>query len=621
MIESFKSLFIKFKVSIKLLLFIALSVVIINMSSRMYDYKTEQFNTKVYSAVNENIINTIKLLIKQSQKDSIFDFIVKELRQYDFNIVVLLDEKKSQKINFRDSLPKNFIGNNYVLNKNADKVTMKIIENKGLDYYINLKDKYNIDQKTNNFETIYVTKNENENSIGYIIIMKSLDNIDMDDLYDNQNLHTSFTVFIIFALGLIVYYRNSYKYVKKIKKDNKKLLVLNSSLNEKNDELDFNKKKIANIFHIQPNIMIITDGKIIENANARFLGFFHRYKGGLAEFKQKHKCISEFFEPCDDKNIDTSEYFDSNTIEGIPWKDFILANFKRNYKVCMKDGKKRQHHFIIKMNEMKYAKLVKRYIVVSFIDITNEIVLRKEKQERQAIMMEQTKMAQMGEMMTYISHQWKQPLNTISLAASGMKFKNDVGLLKDGDINNFANDIIENSKFLSDTITDFTNFTKEKIEKTEIDLIEIINTVLKIIGPTYEKQDIKIIKNFTNEKVLKTMIAGELSQAIMSIMTNSKDELVKKEKDKKWIKIIVKKEDNNCIILIEDNAGGIPKNILPSIFKQYFTTKDEEMGTGLGLFISKRLIENNLNGNITTDNTDDGAIFKIKIPLDKIKKT
>ncbi len=547
-----------------------------------------------------------------------FDSIVKEIESYGFRTVVLIDEEKSDNIDIKESLSKQFISNNYVANTNANDISMKIIHNRGAEYYIDSQGGYDIHEETNSFETTYKIMDKNNHEIGHIILLKALDEINMGDLEINQQAHAGLTIFIILSIGLILYYRKSSKYIAKIKLDNEKLMVVNSEINDKNDKLDFNEKKIANIFHIQPNFMLISDGQSIESANARFLWFFSTYyEGGLEEFRKHHRCISDLFIPCEDSGIDTTDYISGNTIEGMPWKDYILKNYKRQYKVCMKDGKGDLHHFIIKMTEMEYAKLIKRYIVISFIDITHEIQMMKKSQEKQAIIMELTKIAQIGEMITHISNQCKQPLRALYLSANMIKSKKENGILNDDEINSFTKNIENNSELLTSIMNNFTSFIKNKAEAGQIDLVQIVNMALKIVSTTYKSQKIILVKHLCGEQLIKTIIPSELSQVIMNIMTNSKDALIKLEKQDKWIEISVKKKNNEAVITIEDNAGGIADDILPNIFNQYFTTKSEGNPAGIGLYTSKELVEKNFNGKLSVENTQNGAMFTIIIPLDQ----
>ena len=572
MFNDILALVTKFSVSIRIAIFIILSIATIYVSSILYNEQSTQFEHKIYKKINSDILETVSLLIKQKENASLltalalsrnpvlidtvfgkryvnlklkdfssqiqqysdfkdirfsiidsegniikrswtslveddmameeylqnmmdekdpisfyevnkfglminslvpvfydeevagmlnvithFDSIVKELQNYGFKTVIFLDEKKSSVIDIKQSFSKKFINNNYVANKNADDLSMKIITKNEPLYYINFEKEYQVNKKTNTFETVYLLRDKTNNPIAYMVLMKSLDEIKMDDLDANQTIHKAITIFFIVIIGLISYYRDSHNYTAKIKAENEKMVLFNAEIKEKNDELDFNEKKIANIFHIQPNFMLISDGHSIESANARFLWFMSTYypEGGLDEFRKHHNCISDYFVKCEDESIDTSDYISGDTIEGIAWKDYILENFKRQYKVCMKNGHGGLHHFIIKMTEMEYAKLVKRYIVISFIDITYEINLMKKNQTKQIDIALNKKDIQMHEQLIYISHQLKQPIKAITLDTKNMQFKNEMNQLKDGDLDKFSDNINMNAQFLLDTIEEF----------------------------------------------------------------------------------------------------------------------------------------------------------------------
>ena len=524
------------------------------------------------------------------------DSIVDKLSEYGFKSVIILNKEKSDLVDIRESFSKQFIGNYYVANRNANNITKKIIGNRGFEYYSNLsKDKYEVNDKTNSFETVYSIKGGKSNIFGYMVIMQPLDDIDLGELESNQEMHQMLTVFIVLSVGLIIYYRQSHNYIEQIKSDNEQMVVANSQINEKNDALDLNEKKIANIFHIQPNIMLISDGIHIENVNARFLGFFHRYKGGLDEWREKHTCISDFFEPCEDKSIDMTDYFDGDTIKDEPWKDYILANFKRNYKVCMRDGKGRQHHFILKMNEMEYAKLVKRYIVISFIDITNEITKNKEIRELQFNIAERSKTEQIKEMVSYLSTQWKQPLSNIKLLASEIKFKKEMGLLEDVDIENLSQKIINNSKILSESIIDYKQFVENKEKSSEINIVDNIKSSVKLVDAFYKSNKIDIRMNFAQDSMLVNIIPGNLSQSLLNIMTNIKDNFLQQDIENKYINIVVEKAKNNAYISIEHNSGEI---------------KNKEL-----VDITKRYIEVEIGGEVSIEEQKNGTVFTLTIPL------
>ena len=128
-------------------------------------------------------------------------------------------------------------------------------------------------------------------------------------------------------------------------------------------------------------------------------------------------------------------------------------------------------------------------------------------------------------------------------------------------------------------------------------------------------KDINLIQNIDEESVKIKLVKGELTQVLINIINNAKDALVERHVENPWIKIELKKQKEHALITIEDNAGGIPKDILPKIFDQYFTTKDDEKGTGLGLHMSYQIINDSFKGNLYVENSPFGAKFFIDIPL------
>ncbi len=288
----------------------------------------------------------------------------------------------------------------------------------------------------------------------------------------------------------------------------------------------------------------------------------------------------------------------------MPWKDYILKNYKKNYKVCMRNGHGKLHHFIIKMNEMEYAKFIKRYIVISFIDITHEINIMKKRQAEKIIMVEKTKNLQLNEIILEMSKKFNKPIETIKFDIDGLRQRKEQKIVKEQEIK-------DTQKKVKKLITDNKN------EIRQVNITEVVSELVKTIEKTYKDDNINIVQKFTSEKLLKTILYGDLSKIIINIISNAKDELIKKDILNKWIEINIKKVNKEAIITIEDNAGGILKDNILNIFEQYFTTKDHRYFSGLGLFVSKRLVENSLNGLVSVENTKNGAMFIIKIPLDK----
>ena len=354
-----------------------------------------------------------------------FNSFTQDFLNLGYNSIIFLDKKRSQQVDIQYSVSKNFIDDYYVVNKNADDVSMKILTNKGLEYYMNLKDSYFIDEETNSFGIVYKIKNTKDEIMGYMVLIKKLSDIDMENMEIIQNIIKYITIFLIIAIGLILYYQNVAKQIGVLQEENDELKVINSTINEKNSELDLNEKKMVNMFNIQPNFVISTNGKTIENINTRMRWLLcgDNKEQGESQIKQKYKCISELFEPCDLSN--NSEYLVGDTIEGIPWKDYMLTNFKRDYKACIRDPNGILRHFKIKIDEMKYLSPSQRYIIIVFNDIT-KIVLRNQ--------------------------EIKNSLNKILLTTTDLKFKNDTNIIKTEDINSMSNDILEGANAINKLI-------------------------------------------------------------------------------------------------------------------------------------------------------------------------
>jgi signal transduction histidine kinase len=238
--------------------------------------------------------------------------------------------------------------------------------------------------------------------------------------------------------------------------------------------------------------------------------------------------------------------------------------------------------------------------------------------EKEKRLVDQSKSAQMGAMIGNIAHQWRQPLSLISTATTGMLLQKECGLLGDDEFKKNCTAINEQVQYLSKTIDTFTNYIKEKKEFKEVILQDRINSTIHIIETNLLNNHVKLINNVNELEDIKIkLVLGELSQVIINICNNAKDILSTQVKKDKWVRIDLKKTENRVQILIEDNGGGIPDDVMPSIFDPYFTTKHQSQGTGLGLHMSKEIIEKSLNGKLEAKNTNNGALFIIELPFSK----
>ena len=243
---------------------------------------------------------------------------------------------------------------------------------------------------------------------------------------------------------------------------------------------------------------------------------------------------------------------------------------------------------------------------------------QKEKTKQQNIIAHQAKMAAMGEMIGNIAHQWRQPLSSISVSSTGMIMQKQMNILEDEFLLKGLKQINDSVQYLSTTIDDFRNFYKTDKNKQEFNLNKTIEKVINLIDPQFKSHGIKIIENI--EDISITTYENELIQVILNLLNNSRDELIKKDSDfEKLVFIIVSKNGENISIIVKDNAGGIPEGIINRVFEPYFTTKNQSHGTGIGLYMSKEIINKSMKGEISVNNTSfehngktyTGAMFEI----------
>ena len=231
-------------------------------------------------------------------------------------------------------------------------------------------------------------------------------------------------------------------------------------------------------------------------------------------------------------------------------------------------------------------------------------------------MFEQIKMAQMGELIGNIAHQWRQPLSVISTVASGMKLKKEMNLLRDEDFQSYIDKIVQNSQLLSKTIDEFRDYIKESHKEKDVVVQDRVEMALKIIEPSCELNNIKIIREFVEkEPIYFRLISGELLQVLISVLNNAKEALCDKDIENKWIKYSISQDDIRTLITVEDNAGGIDESIKDKIFNPYFTTKHQSQGTGIGLYNCYNIMTKHLNGKLYFVNTNEGTKFCIELPV------
>ena len=234
----------------------------------------------------------------------------------------------------------------------------------------------------------------------------------------------------------------------------------------------------------------------------------------------------------------------------------------------------------------------------------------KKNREKDKQLLYQSKLATMGEMISMIAHQWRQPLSAINAITISTKIKLFQREIDREFITKKMETILKYTDYLSHTIEDFRNFFKTTKEKKNVTYQKIIDSVLDIIEISLKNKNIELIKIIEFNKEI-CVFENELKQVILNLIRNAEDVLIERKIINPKIFISVFKKNDKILFQINDNAGGIDEKIMDKIFEPYFSTKDEKNGTGLGLYMSKIIVEEHLKGEIVVFNSDEGAVFQI----------
>ncbi|WP_456323310.1 PAS domain-containing sensor histidine kinase [Hydrogenimonas sp.] len=238
----------------------------------------------------------------------------------------------------------------------------------------------------------------------------------------------------------------------------------------------------------------------------------------------------------------------------------------------------------------------------------------RKNEEKQKMLFFQSRMANLGQMMANIAHQWRQPLTELSLTLFNIKkVAHQQDLKKVDAFYEESKQIMQN---MSQTIEDFINFFKPGKPKEVFAPAQSVEDALQVFGKTLDKNQIDIKKRIDESLKIKG-VRNELSQVLINLFQNANEAFEGASKESgRNIDISVAKGPNGCVrISVEDNAGGIPEDVLERLFEPYYTTKHAAKGTGLGLFMSKMIIEKSFAGTIKVDNTPEGAVFLIDLPM------
>ena len=236
----------------------------------------------------------------------------------------------------------------------------------------------------------------------------------------------------------------------------------------------------------------------------------------------------------------------------------------------------------------------------------------EELQQMQQQLVQSTKMASMGEMLAMIAHQWRQPLATINMIASSIKLEQQLGnATSEGTLEKLKK-IQDTTSFLSRTINDFRDFFRPDRQRAFVQLNELVQRTVEIIGLSLQTQDIELVKEFGELPQLE-LFPNEVQQALINLFKNAEEALEESGIDKKRLIVRTYVQQDKQILEVQDNAGGIPEDVVDQIFFPYFSTKNKLNGTGLGLYMSRMIIEDHLGGKLTVVNKDGGACFRVEL--------
>lgn len=230
------------------------------------------------------------------------------------------------------------------------------------------------------------------------------------------------------------------------------------------------------------------------------------------------------------------------------------------------------------------------------------------------IMLAQGRQAAMGEMINNIAHQWRQPLNNLGLIVQNIKADYDYNSLTPEKMTEDVDKVMDTIMFMSQTIHDFSSFfSDEKVTKTFY-VSEALTKVIAMIEASLSKQGVQIVVEERDEHVAIDGYFNEYNQVLLNLLNNAKEALLDSKVQHPVITVSIFRADEQAVIQVRDNAGGIPEAIIGQVFDPYFTTKELGKGTGIGLYMSKTIIEEHFCGVITVSNGADGARFTVSIP-------
>jgi len=367
------------------------------------------------------------------------------------------------------------------------------------------------------------------------------------------------------------------------------------------------------IDYVKSFFVVYQNGKIVNISND-FFQLFHCFTS-LDDFFKTHTDIKELFS-FDSK---VKKYYDKKLQTANYWFESFMVNNKNNrviltykgenyhYKIFISKSFSNPNEYIVYFDSLQ-NQLKKERRLVNFFYKSRTKIKSLEKLSKH-----KDKLSLMGEMMENITHQWKQPLTNILFVTTSIQLQKTLDILDDEELDKSLENIVQAVNYMSQTVNDFKNFLNHEKQKRVFKISEIMHKVESIVKGNLTRHSINLSIN-SDYELYAFGFENELIQSVINIINNAMDALKVKDPMDRKITITLSKLHLNSLITIEDNAGGIPLSIIDKIFEHYFTTKGEN-GSGIGLHMTKDIIENHFQGKLKVYNNETGAVFEISIPL------
>jgi len=476
-----------------------------------------------------------------------------------------------------------------------------------------------------------------------------------------MNLKKIFTrhllvITIIFPLFLILFYGISVSFALKYKHEiytKKELSRYEQELRDKHENFLKEKAKYIESFMSFIYAQNKNSSKIILTKEIfKFIASIKYDNGFIFFFQKKDNLVNIIRHPCGKKlfklvqatnqeSIISKLINAANNDRFIDYQGTDCVNQQLINKVALVQRIKTTNYYIIiserdilysietkkskleeKLNDELSGNLKLLFIVITtsiifsilFSKIMNMLILdyQKEIQSSNKAMFSQSRLAQAGEMLSMISHQWRQPISKIASIASHLRFQMMLGnRIDEKELDKELTSIEEHTEFLSETIDDFKEFYKPKSIKETSAILPLINKALSFLENELKKKNIIVIKNFDKDRKL-LIYPNELVQVLINIVQNA----IEFSKSKSTITITTKAKIDEYIIYLKDEAGGVKKEHITKIFDAHFSTKSEKSSTnlGLGLYVSKVIIESHFNGKLEVQSQGKNTTFIIRLP-------